>query len=88
MKKITEVNSRNRKFLILKDENGYWGLEDTLFNNGILIKKVNGLQGNLSKTLDECIKAVLFRIECEFLTNNGLDIMVALQEATKTVYGV
>lgn len=81
MKKITEVISRGRKFYIVKDERGYWGIEDKFFTNGILNKQINGLEGHLKETCSDCIKSVLYTIEVGYLVANGMDINEALVKA-------
>lgn len=78
MKLITTIYKRDREFYILKDNNGFWGIESKHFENGKLTIQMNGLAGNLHKTREETIKAVMNKIEYEHLVENGMDEMEAL----------
>ena len=78
---ITKVTANNRTFLITKDENGYWGIEDKYYKNGRLTKEFNGIQGNLSTTAETTIKRVLLQIETDRLVKNGMNLMDAIPQA-------
>jgi len=63
---IEDVLTNNGKYSIAKSEEGYWAIhEKYLDQNRKLIRKITGLQGLLSKTLDE----VHFRITLDAETN-------------------
>jgi len=84
MKLITTIYKRDREFYILKDNNGFWGIESKHFENGKLTTRMNGLAGNLHKTREEIIKAVMDRIELDFLLASGMNAM----EALKSLYAL
>ncbi len=80
MKLITTIHKRDREFYILKDNNGFWGIESKYFENGKLMVRMNGITGNHNKTREETIKAVMNQIEYEYLVENGMDKMEALMK--------
>lgn len=80
MKKVTTLIARNREFYIVKDENGYWGIESKYFVNGVLTKKFNGINGHLGKTVEETLKRTHDTIEIDYLVNEcGMDLMDAMK---------
>ena len=80
MKLINTINYREREFYILKDSNGFWGIESKYFENGKLTVQMNGITGNLNKTQEQTEKSVKDHIEYEFLVENGMDKMEALMK--------
>lgn len=78
--KVTTVHVYGYTYIILKDEQGYWGIDSKLFDSdGILRKRVNGMQGNLSKTLADCVEQCRISAKIEALIRDeGFDRMEAI----------
>lgn len=69
---IKNLVSRNRHFMIVKDENGfYMAIEDKYITNGKTNTELNGLQTNASRDLNECIKTTLNKVEMDYLVESG-----------------
>ena len=81
MKKITTLQARDRKFYIVKNDQGYYlAIENKYIDeNGKLNTNLNGLQMNASKDLNECLKRTKDQIEVDFLVSNGMDALKAIQ---------
>lgn len=84
MKNVTMITTfiyRGREFYILRDDNGIWGIESKYFNeSGRLTITVNGLTGNLSKTIPECIRYIKSHVDIEYMVENeGLTLMDAIK---------
>lgn len=78
---IKKVTANGRTFLITKDENGYWGIEDKYYRNGKLTRSFNGIQGNLTDSLEKTEKNVRIRIEVDRLKDSGMDLLDAIPQA-------
>lgn len=73
--KITTFIYRGREFYILKTDavnicgvdKRFWGIESKYFENGKLTIEVNGIAGNLSATVAECIDSVKTGIEIDYI---------------------
>jgi hypothetical protein len=72
MKRITTVISGTGKYVICKNEHGYWAIEHGyLGDDGRLKKPINGVQGHLRNTLKDAVEAALFNGKVkEFRENN------------------
>lgn len=81
MKHITTLKVRNKSFEIVKDDRGYWAIEDKHFTNGKLNKQINGFTGHLSETLDQCIERAKLSAEVDYLISIGFDKMEAIELA-------
>lgn len=81
VKLIKKVSANGRTFLITKDENGYWGIEDKYYKNGILTRSFNGIQGLQSDSLEKTELNVRLRIEVDRLKDSGMDLMEAIPQA-------
>lgn len=56
MKKVTELLVYGTRYIIAKDSHGYWGINEKYLDaNGCLTTRLNGIQGNLTSTLKDCI---------------------------------
>ena len=74
MQLVTTVYSRDREFYIIKDENGYWGIETNKFDEaGKLKEQVNGLNGCLCNKMSDTIERVLLGVEVDYLEAQGMD---------------
>lgn len=84
MKKVTELNTHGKRYIIAKDDNGYWGIsEDYLDEDGHLTQRLNGIQGLLSDTLSSCLTTCMYDAWLQELRNQGMP----LEEALQTIYG-
>ena len=81
MKNITTLFARNRKFYIVQNEEGFYlGIEDKYVDeNGRLTKQLNGLQMKANKDLNWCIKGIKDHVEVEYLIEQGMDPMEAIE---------
>lgn len=70
---VTRVISKGREFYILKNAQGFWGVESNKFSDGVLQEPISGLQGFLSQKVSETIKMVLQAIEVDHLETMGMD---------------
>lgn len=76
-KQITTVYARGRKFYVIYDAEGkdicgvmkhYWGVEATNFNDeGRLVNEVNGWNGHLSETVEECVEQIRTTVEIQYI---------------------
>lgn len=89
-KVITKVISRGREFYVIYDSEGknicgeqkhYWGIESNLFGeDGHLTREINGCEGHLSLTVDQCVESILQTIEINYIKESkGCDIMEAIE---------
>lgn len=83
---VTTVHYRDRTFLITKDENGYWGIEDKYYSGGQLIQEFNGITGHLFKELHNTIHQVLLVIEAEYLISTGMTRDDAVIQAFRNIH--
>ena len=78
MKNATRIPTfvyRGREFYILKTEpvdicgvkKCFWGIESKYIENGKLTIEINGIAGNLSATIAECIDSVKTGIEIDYI---------------------
>ena len=72
MKHITTLLVRNMKFEIVHDEKGFWAIEHKyikeLADGKLVLKKqINGLQGNLRETLEDCLETARFEAEVAYI---------------------
>lgn len=73
MKKVTTFVSENRTFHIVKDDRGYWGIEDKhLDQNGCLSVKLNGMSGHLHDTLEATLESIRFQTKLDKLIASGM----------------
>lgn len=73
---VTRYHENNRNFIIVKDENGYWGIEDIyLDSEGRTKQKIDGLTGYLSHTLDICLKRIHSSVQFQMRVDAGEDPM-------------
>ena len=80
MQKITKVIIEGRTFHILKDEQGYWGIEDKYIKDGKLTRRLDPLEDNLRDNLAECINAVEIRVRIDMLVAGGMSEEAAAME--------
>ena len=81
MKRITELHAYEQCYIICKDDNGYWGINtEMLDENGCLKQQINGIQGNLSETLADCISQCRAEAKVKHLVGTGLTIIEAIQQ--------
>lgn len=69
MRYIKTLTVKNKTFEIVKDDRGYWAIEDKYFTNGKLNKEVNGITGHLRDTLKGCIETATISAEIDYLIN-------------------
>ena len=78
MKNVTRITTfiyRGREFYILKADavmicgvaKRFWGIESKYFENGKLTIEVNGIAGNLSATVAECIESIKVGIDIDYI---------------------
>lgn len=76
---IEKYAYRGREFNIVKNENGYWGLDVNLFDeNGKLVKRVNGLEGHLNKNVEAVKSSLKMMLDIEYHKSLGLSINEAI----------
>ena len=75
MKKIETIGT----YHICKDDSGkYWALRDEwLDSKSRLVRQVNGLEGMLSDTLEECRERVENQVAVDELVSQGVHVAVA-----------
>lgn len=81
MKHITTLKARNLTFEIVRDERGFWAIEDKYITDGKLNQQINGLTGNLRDNLEDCIASAKIHAEVDYLISTGLDPMEAIERA-------
>lgn len=82
MRYIKTLTVKNKTFEIVKDDRGYWAIEDKYFTDSKLNKEVNGITGHLSETLDQCIERAKLSAEVDYLINvEGYEKMEAIEKA-------
>lgn len=82
MKHITTLIARGMKFEIVKDERGYWAIEDKYITDGKLNTQINGITGCLKDNLNDCIEQAKIRAEVHYLIEvEGVDRMDAVRIA-------
>lgn len=88
IRKVTTYIRRNREFYIVKDENGYWGIESKWFDeNGMLTKVFNGINGHLTKSAEQTIKEVEKTIEIDYIAEStGCTKMEAIEKYFMTQF--
>lgn len=69
MKHITTLKARSKTFEIVKDERGFWAIEDKYITDGKLNQQINGITGNLRDTLEACIESARTHAEVDYLVN-------------------
>lgn len=81
MKNITTLVVRNRKFYIVKNEDGlYLSIEDKYVDeNGKLNTTLNGITMKANKDLEDCIKQTKDQVEVDYLVSTGMDLIKAIQ---------
>ena len=80
LEKVTMFTAFGKRYLIAKDDHGYWGLDENLFDEtGRMKSPVNGIQGRLSRTLQECINSCKMDAEVSDMVANGIELMDALR---------
>ena len=79
MTHITTLKVRSRSFEIVKDEKGFWAIEDKYITDGKLNCQINGITGNLRDTLEACIESARNHAEIEYLISEGWDRLEAIQ---------
>jgi len=77
MEKVTELYAYGKCFIIAVDCHGYWGIGEDLLENGRLTRTLNGLDGNLSDTLDDCIRACRIAAGMEYYIAQGMSVVEA-----------
>lgn len=67
------------KFCICKDSKGFfWAIrEERIDRNGRLTRQVNGLEGMMSETLEECRERVKDQVAVDELVSQGVHVAVA-----------
>lgn len=83
MKKITTYTINNETYYIMKDNNGFWGIHERYVTDGRLNKVLNGIEGNLNKTLNECLKSCYCESEFRRIqskTDSKSDLLNAMQD--------
>ena len=77
---VTTVTAFGKRYVIVKDGHGFWGLDESVLDeSGRMKTPVNGLQGRLSRTFQECINSCLMDAEIKDMTSNGVELMDALR---------
>lgn len=73
MEKITKIIFEGRTFHILKDDMGYWGIEDKHIKeeNGQVSFTVDASEGHLRDNLAACLTAVEIRVRIDKLIATG-----------------
>lgn len=80
LEKVTMFSAFGKRYLIAKDSHGFWGLDESLFDeSGRMKSPVNGIQGRLSRTLQECINMCRMDAEMSDMISNGIEILDALR---------
>ena len=87
MRKITELVTHGKSFIICKDDSGFWGIDGALIVDGKLTRRVNGIEGHLSETLQDCLNACHIEAHIEELKAQGYTFMQAMNEAWLELYG-
>lgn len=80
MKHITTLKVRNKSFEIVKDEKGFWAIEDKYITDGKLNKQINGITGHLRETLEQCIESARMSAEVDYLVSEGWDATEAVMK--------
>lgn len=78
MKQITTIITYGKRFTIYKDDHGFWGLTDDQIETH---STINGIQGRLSDTLDDCLFKCTFEACVQHMIAQGSDPMASLQAA-------
>lgn len=81
MTKVTELHTYGKRFIIAHDEHGYWGIGEEFTDGGKFTRRINGLQGHLSPTIADCIKACQCDAHMEALMQDGMTMMDAVRIA-------
>ena len=85
MKLITTYTELNRTFYIVKNEAGYWAIEDKYVDeNGKLLKQFNGITGLRSDTVSECLSRTSTQIKVDYYISEG---MTAAQASVYVITG-
>lgn len=79
MKHITTFMARNKKFEVVQDEKGFWAIEDKYITNGKLNRQINGIQGHLRETLEDCLETARISAEVDYLISNGVNAKEAIE---------
>lgn len=84
--KVTELHAHGKTAIICRDDCGqYWGIPSKYIDKGRLVCRLNGIQGNLSETLESCLESTTSAFHMEALTEHGVDVVVA---ALMVVHGM
>lgn len=76
--KVSELNAYGQTAVICRDEHDrYWGIPSRFLENGRLIRPVNGILGNISETLSQCLEATTQAFHMDALIADGADPVVA-----------
>ena len=81
MRKISELVTHGKSFIICKDDSGFWGIDSALVVDGKLTRRVNGIEGHLSETLQDCLNACHIEAHIEELKAQGYTFTQAMSEA-------
>lgn len=76
MRQVSTIITYGKKFTIYKDDHGFWGLTDEQLE---IHSMINGIQGRLSDTLDDCVFKCTFEACTEHMIHQGADPMEALR---------
>lgn len=76
MKQVSTIITYGKMFIIFKDDHGFWGLTDDQLD---IHDTINGIQGRLSDTLDDCVFKCTFEACTQHMISQGADPMEALR---------
>ena len=76
------VVKKVRGYTILEEGGIFWGIKDEYIKNGIITKRLNGIQGNASRTLDGCERLCDNAFKVDKLVEDGIDRAVAIVMVT------
>ena len=67
--RVKTISFKDRLFYIFLLEGKFWGVESHKIKNGHLSETLNGLQGHISDTVEECEAKIRTQIAVDFLVN-------------------